>query len=169
MRLRDATPEDSEAIRSVHARSIRGLGPAAYSQEQVAAWAAGCESADYAEAIESADTEFLVAVTDAAVVGFGSLTLAVPSGYTAPAEAEITAVYVDPAVAREGVGARLCGALERRAWDAGIRRLGLTASRNAVPFYEAQGYERVTEQEHEFSSSEPTSATGTVVEVLKHL
>jgi len=169
MRIRDATHTDRQGIRAVHVRSIRELGASAYSSEQVDAWAAGRESADYAAPVDAADTEYVVAVDDSEVVGFGSLTLTPPSEYERPTEAEITAVYVDPAVAREGVGTRIYEELERRARDADVDALGLTASRNAVPFYEAHGYERVTDRDHEFSSSEATGVTGTVVKMPKQL
>jgi len=169
MRIRDATPADAEAVRRVHADSIQSLGPEAYSQEQVEAWALGCESADYAAAIRETDA-FLVADRDGEVVGFGSLNLE-PSGedYESSVDAEITGVYVHPSVVREGVGTALYGELEDRARVADVDSLGLLASRNAVSFYEAMGYARVAEREHEFSSRESTGVTGTVVEMATDL
>ena len=169
MRIRDATPADAEAVRRVHADSIEGLGPEAYSQEQVEAWALGCESADYDAAIRQTDA-FLVAERDGEVVGFGSLDLE-PSeqDYESSPDAEITGVYVHPSVVREGVGTALYGELEERARVADVDTLGLLASRNAVSFYEAMGYERVAEHDHEFSSHESTGVTGTVVELAVDL
>jgi len=169
MRIRDATPADAEAVRRVHADSIEGLGPEAYSQEQVQAWALGCESADYAAAIRETEV-FLVAERDGEVVGFGSLELE-PSeeDYESSADAEITGVYVHPSVAREGIGTALYRELETRARGVVVDTLGLLASRNAVPFYEAMGYERVAEHDHEFSSHESTGVTGTVVEMVADL
>ncbi|TYL40228.1 N-acetyltransferase [Natronococcus pandeyae] len=167
MEVRDAVPADAEAIREVHVRSIRGLGTDAYTTEQVDAWAAGCESADYERAIR--DLEFLVAERDGAVVGFGSLAPEPPGRYEADVDAEITGLYVDPSVARQGVGSAIYDELERRARRSGVETLGLSASRNAVPFYEARGYERVREFEHEFSGEESTGVTGTVVEMEREL
>lgn len=169
MAVRDATPADAEAVRSVHEASIRELGTQAYSREQVDAWAAGCESADYAAAIEADDTTYLVAEHEGEVVGFGSLSHATPDGYEASVDAEVTGVYVHPDVARDGVGTRLYRELERRARAAGRETLGLQASRNAVPFYDAHGYERVAEHDHEFSGHEDTGVTGVVVEMRKRL
>lgn len=169
MRVREAKPTDSEVVRSVHSDSIRGLGTEAYSEEQVAAWARGCESADYAAAIEADELAYVVAEIEDDVVGFGSLELGPPDGYEADADAEVTGVYVHPSVAREGVGTRIYEELERRARARDVRTLGLTASRNAVPFYEAHGYERVREDAHEFSSHESTNVTGIVVEMTKDL
>jgi putative acetyltransferase len=169
MEVREAKPADAEAIRDVHYTSIVELGPEAYSQRQVDAWAQGCESARYADTISDEKSAMFVAETDDTVVGFGTLTLAAPDEYEADPDAEIAAVYVHPDAAQEGVGTRLYGTLEQRARQQGVGTLGLWASRNAVPFYESQGYERVTEHVHEFTSHEGTAVTGTVVEMQKEL
>lgn len=169
MEVREATAADADAVRRVHRASIEGLATEAYDREQVDAWAAGCESADYAAAIEANEGAYVVAESEGRTVGFGSLQLAPPGGYEAAVDAEVTGVYVHPSVAREGVGSRVYGELERRARERGVRTLGLEASRNAVPFYEAHGYERVTERTHEFSAHESTGVTGTVVEMTKDL
>lgn len=169
MRVREAVPADSEAVRAVHYESILGLGPASYTREQVEAWAAGCATADYRSSIESPDRYCIVAQDDRGVVGFGTLSLDSPDGYDPAVDAEVTAVYVHPAAARNGVGTALYETLERTAVDRGVGSLGLTASRNAVPFYEQHGYERVREKTHEFSARESTGVTGTVVEMRKDL
>ncbi|WP_267642748.1 GNAT family N-acetyltransferase [Haloarchaeobius amylolyticus] len=173
MHVREATESDVEAIRSVHAAAIRELGRETYSAEQVAAWAAGCETAEY-EDISHEDCCFVVAEAEdeerPGILAFGSLWLTPPEGYERPADAEVTAVYVDPSVAREGVGSAVLAALEDRAREtAGVETLGLTASTNAVPFYEAHGYESVRERTHEFSGHESTGVEGVVVEMVKTL
>lgn len=189
MEVRDATVADTERVRAVHEASIRGLGPEAYDREQVDAWARACESADYAAAIDADGGAFLVRETQAErasrggerrpagaanadgddVVGFASLAGDPPDGYRAEVDAEVTGVYVHPSVAREGVGSALYDELEDRTRVSGVDRLGLLASLNAVPFYESHGYERVRALDHEFSASESTGVTGTVVEMAKRL
>lgn len=127
--IRDATPGDAEAIRAVHRESIPELGTQAYSREQIEAWAQGCASADYTSAIERGDLEYVVAEREDEIVGFGSLNLSAPEGYAAEADVEVTGSYVDPSVAREGVGSRLSTELEERARSRGVQMLGLAASR----------------------------------------
>jgi putative acetyltransferase len=166
--VRDAVPADAEIIRTVHRDAIVELGPTAYDEKQVEAWAAGCDSMDYTANITRDGTEVLVA-EQGGIVGFGSLTLAEPEDCKADADAEVTAVYVHPDATREGVGSTLYEELERRARVHGAGTLALHASRNAVAFYESHGYERVTEHTHEFSTHEATSVTGTVVEMRKEL
>lgn len=164
--IREAVPSDSGAIRRVHRESILELGVEAYDKQQVEAWADGTESADYTAGIESGAEYFVVPETDSGeVVGFGSITFESPEAYEADVDAEVTGVYVHPAVAGEGVGSRLCETLEAAARDRGTASIGLWASRNAVSFYESHGYERVRERTHEFSAD----VAMTVVEMHKQL
>lgn len=172
MTVREATAADAEAVRRVHRASIEGLGPAAYSPEQVTAWARGCESTDYTAGIESKNTYFVVAERkdeNGDVVGFGSLSFDVPTNYEVDADAEVTGVYVHPSVAREGIGTELLRTLERTARSEGVERLGLSASLNAVAFYAHRGYERIKTYDHEFSSQVSTGVTGRVVEMTRYL
>jgi len=164
MEVREAVPGDSEAIRRVHRASIEGLGPAAYTDAQVAAWAASCAETDYTEPIDDPATTVLVAVTDA-VVGFGSVTTDPDQEYPVCVDAEVTAVYVAPDAAREGVGTAVYTGLEARVSDTAV--LGLVASKNAVPFYTSHGYQRVGTRDHEFSSALDTGVTGEVVQMVK--
>lgn len=169
MNVRDATPADAEAVRSVHYASIIGLGSAVYDQRQVEAWASGCGSANYTAAIEADVLDYVVADHDGVTVGFGSLKEETPDNYEADIGAEVTAVYVLPSVARKGVGTAIYTELERRAREQGVAILGLSASLPAVLFYQAHGYDRVTESNHEFSSHEETGVTGRIVEMKKEL
>lgn len=77
----------------------------------------------------------------------------------------MTAVYVRPEIAREGVGSALLAELERVAHERGIETLGLWASLPALPFYLAQGYERVAEHTHEFAPG----VEGRIVEMQTEL
>jgi len=168
MRIRDATPDDADAVRRVHRESITGLGTEGYSDRQVEAWAAGCESADYESSI-TGDGVFIVAEQQGAVVGFGSMAFDAPAEYESEADAEITGVYVHPSVAGQGVGSAIYRELEARARDREVQALTLSASLNAVPIYESHGYQRQRTYSHEFSGHEATDVEGAVVEMSKEL
>ncbi|MFH5797295.1 GNAT family N-acetyltransferase [Haladaptatus sp. CMAA 1911] len=168
MHVRDATTDDVEAVRAVHAESIAELGREGYDERQVAAWAKGCDSAEYAAAIE-ADAGAFVVAEDEDIVAFGTVRFEPPEEHAAAVDGEVTGVYVHPSVARTGVGSAVLTELECRASEQDTRTLGLAASLNAVPFYESPGYERVRQRDHEFSSRESTGVTGTVVEMKKKL
>lgn len=169
LNVRDAAPADAEAIRRVHRASIEGLGSGAYDDEQVRAWAAGCDSADYASAVDSESLAFVVAEEDGELVGFGSLSFDPAGEYDGAVDAEVTAVYVHPSVARNGVGTNVLEVLERRARSRGARALALTSSLSAVPFYEHHGYGQLRAFAHEFSSHLDTDVEGDVVVMEKEL
>lgn len=156
MRVREAVPEDADAVRRVHVESITGLGLGGYTWEQVDAWAAGCDSADYAAAIAAPDQCYVVAVLFGDVVGFGSLRDPGDESTTdGSAAGEVTAIYVHPAAARSGVGTALYEDLERRARASGVERLELMASQR----FEAEA--------HDFSRGrKPTWASRGILRVL---
>ena len=135
--VRDAEPSDVTVIASVHAASVRGLAADDYDDEQIASWSDS--SADDFSLPEEA-VQVVVAETtrsgecEAAgeIAGFGAIDL--ESG-------EVRAVYVHPDRAGVGVGSAILEELERRAGDESLTDLRLTASLNAVPFYERRGWE----------------------------
>lgn len=161
--VREAAPEDASRIRDVHLASIEGLARKGYDDEQVRAWAHDRDPDEYP--IESTDTYFVVAERDGQIVGFGQMKPDADEYFETTVDGEITAVYVHPSVARHGVGARIYAELEAAARRNEVTSLGLWASLNAVPFYEAQGYQRRTEHIHEFAEG----TEGTVVEMTKLL
>ncbi len=146
--IRRARPDDAETIRNVHLASIRGLGGKHYTDAQVEAWAHDRDPAKYP--IEAAATDFFVAKRGGSIVGFGWLRLEPDPDFVAPIDGKIGAIYVHPAVAREGIGTTLYQVLETRAKEEGLDSLGLWASLGAVPFYETVGYTTVREVTYEF-------------------
>lgn len=143
--VREMTPDDVEAVLALHADAARAFGPRAYDDEQVAAWADKPDGVEpYVEALADEGSDQFVAECDGAVVGWGQL-----DHERADDAGEVTAVYVDPAHARTGVGSALLTRLEDRARERGLRRLSLHASLNAVGFYERHGYRRQRRSTHE--------------------
>ncbi|PSP40943.1 GNAT family N-acetyltransferase [Halobacteriales archaeon QH_6_64_20] len=146
--VREATPADALAIRDVHLASIEGLGSSAYGAEQVAAWAHDRDPEEYP--IDAEDTYFIVAERET-IVGFGWLAFESGAHLVSEVDAEVVAVYVHPAVARQGVGSALLAELEAAARERDVETLGLWASLPALCFYLSHGYERVAEHTHEFA------------------
>ncbi|PSP65631.1 GNAT family N-acetyltransferase [Halobacteriales archaeon QH_8_64_26] len=146
--IREATPDDALAVRDVHIASIEGLGPSAYDPEVVAAWAHDRDTVEYPI---TADGSCSPVAEERKLVGFGWLAFEPGEHLVAEIGAEVTAAYVRPEVAREGVGSALLAELEGAARERGIKTLGSWASLPALPFYLARGYERVTEHVHEFA------------------
>lgn len=146
--VREAMTSDAQRIRDVHLASIEELGRKRYTAEQVASWAHDRDPDEYP--IGSENTYFLVAENNTEVIGFGWLKYTSGEYFRTPVEGEIAAIYVHPSVARSGIGSRIYTELESQAARRNIGSLGLWASLNAVPFYEAHGYERVTDHVYEY-------------------
>ena len=77
-----------------------------------------------------------MAESTGAIIGFGFLDSQMRA---------IEALFVEPRFARRGVGSAILASLESAARHAGVRRLMLSSSLNAVNFYEATGYRAVQE------------------------
>jgi putative acetyltransferase len=142
VRIRAATPADAEAIADVHATSVRELGGEAYDDRQIAAWLATVRPERYP--LSESGFRLLVAErTDGdEIVGFGLLDLE-PSSCDGDSTGRIGVVSVDPDRAREGIGRSILAALEAAARDCGLETLVLTASKNAIGFYDRLGFEGV--------------------------
>lgn len=132
--IRPAEPDDAEAICGVHVAAISAVESPAYDDGQILAWASYPTPDRYP--IEDDRSPVFVAEADGEVVGFAELDAA---------EAAVEEVYVHPDHAREGVGTALLDRVAAAAEERGLDGLSVTASLNAVPFYEAVGYRQVDE------------------------
>lgn len=139
--IRPATMADVEAILALHVASIRRLGAETYSPRQVDAWATKPEgTSPYEASIRDDGRHVIVAERDGELLGWGRLDRS---------DGEVSAVYVHPDHARQGVGSALVAHLEALAREWGFDRLHLWASLNAVPFYESLGFLRLDKRLHE--------------------
>lgn len=165
--VREAEPADRRAIRDVHVASVRGLAADSYDDAVIEAWTGDEDRDPSVYAVDDEDAVFLVADDGGGVVGFGELADGpdATASYDVVADAEIGAVYVAPDRAGEGVGSALLRELETRARPRGVSTVVLTASVNAVAFYEHHGYERVERTAYAFGEN----ASGPVVVMRKRL
>ena len=128
--LRPISPADAARCAEIARASIFGLA-SAYSPGQQAAWADRFTAERMAELI--ADSYALGAFQGERLAGFGML--------SAPM-AEIGYLYVEPDAAGQGLGAALMLALLAEARAHRLAAVSLTASLNAVEFYERFGFAR---------------------------
>lgn len=140
--VRRAVPDDGATIASIHEAAVSGeRGRGDYSDEQVSAWADAQTAAGLRERI--GPRLFLIAEDPVGPVGYAQLDVR---------SAMLRSVYVAPRGQRRGVGALLGRAVLEAAREAGLDRLGLDSSLNAVPFYEALGFEALGKVEHRLRS-----------------
>jgi len=129
LNIRRATDDDRTDICVVHVRAIREICSRSYTPEQVESWARRLSPDSYVAVL--VERLVVVAQDRGEIVGFGQLD---------HASGEVEAVCVLPERQGEGIGRALLPALEDAASAAGLERLCLSATLNAVTFYRRAGY-----------------------------
>lgn len=129
LRVRRARAEDVPIVAEIHRRSILALCATAYPPEVLQRWVDGRPPDRHRKLFEQ--KHVVVCERDGEVLGFGIVDLE---------GGRVFAVYVTPTAARGGVGRLLLATLEDAARTAGLVRLELHATLNAVPFYERSGF-----------------------------
>ncbi len=147
--IRPATAADAEAICQVHQRAIRLSCGEAYSPAVVIAWAEARRPEMYLDTMR--DETMFVAERQGIVVGFCCVL-----------GNEVRGLYVDPETGR-GTGAALLRRAEAVVLASRPAEVRLTATLNAVRFYEQQGYQRL----HPATVRRPQRASLAVWEMRK--
>lgn len=138
MQIREATPEDAAAVRSVADAAWHDAHDPIVGEDAVEAFLAEYyDPDDLRERYRDADSATFVAEDDR-VVAYAS---GVPSddGYT------LGSLYVHPDRQGEGIGSRLLARVEDAARDADYDAVDLVVvaeNDDAIGFYESKGYER---------------------------
>jgi len=128
--IRRASAADIPAIWDIRTRAIIQTCSSHYAPALIDAWVRNPMPGGFSSFVET--EPFFVASVGQSLVGFAALKRA---------SSEIDAVFVCPTFTRHGLGMRLLSHLESVATALGLYRLKLDASLNAVPFYQAAGYE----------------------------
>jgi GNAT superfamily N-acetyltransferase len=150
MRLRPAVPADVPALEELIARSARALSEGFYTPEQAEAAIRHVFGVD-SQLVE--DGTYFVVDLEGRLLACGGWSARRtlyggdrakrgpdPPLDAATEPARIRAFFVDPAVARRGIGRRLLRACVEAAGSAGFRALELVATLPGVPFYAACGF-----------------------------
>jgi GNAT superfamily N-acetyltransferase len=151
--LRVALPRDVADLQALIERSARTLSVGFYTQEQIAAVTREVFGVD--SQLVADGTYYAIECGGAIVAcgGWGKRSTSfggdqaksAPERLLDPATepAKIRAFFVDPAMARRGLGAMLMAHCASEAAAAGFTRLELVATMPGVPLYQALGFEPV--------------------------
>lgn len=154
IRVREATPDDVESIRTIARRSWEQAYEDVLSDETVdELLAAGYSTAAIEEMVTSPEAELFVATADGEPVGYASTT---PDE---SADVGDVNVYVDPERWGEGVGSRLLERLEETLAERGITRVRdyvLVENDAGNAFYRAH-YEKTGERDVEIGGETHTA------------
>ncbi|HEX8612105.1 MAG TPA: GNAT family N-acetyltransferase [Telluria sp.] len=127
--LRSATRADIDAMWALRTRAVLATCGSHYLAEVVVPWSAAPVPQSYAALVDGGGA--VIAQEQDAMLGYAILDT--PEG-------EVDAVFVDPQAGGKGIGKTLLAALERIAIGHGCTCLHLSASLNAVAFYQAAGF-----------------------------
>ena len=133
--LRPATCDDLATLWELRTRAIAHACAAHYSDAVLAIWLASPAPDSLRQLVAGGGGT--VAIEDGCMLGYGVLNAG--SG-------EVEALFVEPAQHGRGIGALLMRAVEEMARAAGQPRLFLSASLNAVAFYQRAGFLALREE-----------------------
>lgn len=135
IQLRQARSDEIAALWELRTRAVAHACAPHYTPEVLAVWLASPAPASLHQLVARGGG--ITAVEDNQLLGYAVLDA--HSG-------EVDAVFVAPEQHQRGIGRLLLAALEADARLAGLRRLFLSASLNAVPFYRTMGFTAVREE-----------------------
>ena len=129
--IRPATTEDVDAIANLYVTSVRTLGSADYTNEQIEVIIKLNNAESYLQDIKTNKIIIFVAEAEAKIVGFGSIS---ENGRG------IGDLFVLPDYTRQGIATLLLETLEQIALQKGVSKLWVMASLTAKPFYLSRGF-----------------------------
>ena len=132
---RPATLADLSTLWELRTRAVRAGCAAHYPAAVIEIWCAAPAPASLPLLVQAGGA--VVAEEDRRIVGYAVLNL--ESG-------ELNAAFVEPSQQRRGIALQLLQQLESMARQRGLSRLFLSASLNAVPFYERAGFVSLREE-----------------------
>lgn len=141
IKIRKATKQDRETLCNIDVLAIRELGKIHYSEIELNTWLKNLSPARYQHSIANLHT--IVAELDSKIIGFAVLN---------QITGKITAIYVEPQYARQGVGTKILKALISESRKLGLNSLHCDASLSAAEFYKSIGFQAGEKCKHKFSN-----------------
>ena len=126
---RQALVADIAALWELRTRAVRVSCASHYAPQVIEVWCAAAPPDRLPRLLEAGGG--LVMEEEGRMLGYAILDLET---------GELDAAFVDPAEQGRGIAGRLLAALDAMARERGLHRLFLSASLNALPFYERAGY-----------------------------
>ena len=136
--IRPFDSDDAATLCAIFATAVTQIGPRAYDQRQVSAWAArGLDADSYKRRVSSGHVIFVAADGCNLAVGY---ILVEPDGH-------VDHLYRHPDYSHRGIADQLLATAEHYARACGIRRLYAEASDPARSAFERAGYQLMRKRE----------------------
>lgn len=129
--LRLANMSDAPAIAELHRASIRHYCTDHYPPDVIEEWVLPLKASDYQNLAPSCT--LMVAEASQGLVGFALLD---------SQKGTLEKLYIAPGASRQGIGSALLHQLETQAYLQGIQDLNVSATLNAISFYERHAYQK---------------------------
>src|SRR5262249_17670197 len=126
--------DDHAQVRYLHSRAMRAQCGDALSDGELAGFLTFVDSPAYSDLLRTEEVHG--AFMDGQLIATASWLANADDGETA----RIGSVFVHPMFTRLGLGGRLLAEVEGRAAQSGFEALGVSATINAVSFFERYGY-----------------------------
>ena len=143
--LRDAKEADIEGMMAVHLSCIQKMLSCHYTQDEVEHLLSLQSRRTYASLMSNGHCIVAEDGSTGDILAFGCMGKCSSDDFTAGCDHELHKLYVAPSVSRRGLGSELYLELERRVVSQGGRGIGVISTLNAVPFYQARGFEVTVE------------------------
>ena len=144
--LRPAQTHDAERLIDIHYASVQHISEAFYPRETLNAWSPTPSLQRHQwmrDTIESPERIVWVAQhNDNEISAFA---------IASATDGFIHALYVDPKFSGLGIGKQLLQKIEQLLLHSGLHTAQLKASKNAAAFYQAAGYEPLTDETQQLS------------------
>ncbi|WP_298772364.1 GNAT family N-acetyltransferase [uncultured Shewanella sp.] len=127
--IRFATHQDVERVWAIRTEAILKSCAQFYAAQKVSAWADSPMPKDFSHILVT--LKAIVYEEKSKVLGFG---------FIDSDKQSLESVFVDPFHHGRGIGKILTLALQQQAIETGVQALSLSASLNAVPFYQSLGF-----------------------------
>ena len=130
--IRNAKPEDADAVAALLVRSIREVCGPDYSNDEaiLSIWCADKTPENMRRGIENPNNYWIVAMDENTIAGTALMTVG----------GKILLCYVLPEYLGRGFGKQLLNELLRNASILGLRKLTLESTRTAREFYKRNGF-----------------------------
>lgn len=146
--LRPAQTNDAERLIDIHYTSVQHISEAFYPREILNAWSPTPSLQRHQwmrDTIESSERIVWVAQHDSDDGEISAFAIA------SATDGFIHALYVDPKFSGLGIGKQLLQKIEQLLLHSGLHTAQLKASKNAAAFYQAAGYEPLTDEMQQLS------------------
>jgi GNAT superfamily N-acetyltransferase len=153
--IREATPSDYPLMETVFRNSARALCIDSYSSDVIEEWTGEYRPERFAESLQQGNQQYVLLIAGR-LVCFGSINID---------KTLLVSLFADPSAAGQGIGAQMLQFLIAKVAKAGVQKLKIDASLNAVRFYAKYGFKETGLSHYQTQSGNSMKSVQMVCEI----